>query len=140
MPKETIKSLKAENERLEAQMIGYSKKYEEQTRVAVAAEERADTLLEQFNDLKERLLASEMENQRLRGYIARVQEDDVVREELVTVGEPGAEQHMVPKRVPTVFSQPNQYNRARDEMNDIFHGRGEERRPPRHWVTYGRGR
>lgn len=89
-----------------------------------------------FADLKERLVKAEAETQRMRGYIARVQEDDVVREELVTVGDPSGEQRMVPKRKPTPFEPPSPYSiieAAGESLRTNAYG---ERKPPRHWVTY----
>lgn len=93
----------------------------------------------QFEDLKSRLATSESDNQRMRGYIARVQEDDVVREELVSIGEPGGEQKLVPKRKTTVFGEPYPYmvDAARgDDSIGMTHYRDANRPRPRHWVAY----
>lgn len=91
----------------------------------------------QFDDLKERLSNSESENQRMRGYISRVQEDDVVREELVATGDPDGEKVLVPKRKPTQFNQPNQSsNTGEFDENFTYRTDGERRRKPKHWVTY----
>lgn len=88
-----------------------------------------------FGDLKQRLHAAEMENQRMRGYIARVQEDDTVREDLVTIGEPGGEQQMVPKRKATEFHRPSDFtNPQYDSDRGIYNTR--DQRKPRHWLTY----
>lgn len=104
---------------------------------ARAAKKDADDARAEHNDLKERLAAAELENARLRGYIARVQEDDVVREELVKVGDPEGEQHLVPKRKPTVFNAPDQYASAPAEPGDQYRPHWEiQQRPRRHWVTY----
>jgi hypothetical protein len=46
----------------------------------------------------------------MRGYLKRVQEDDVVREELVPIGDPQGEQQLVPKRKPTPFMAPTPYS------------------------------
>jgi chromosome segregation ATPase len=73
------------------------------------AEKNASETRKQFDDLKQRLHAAEMENQRLRGYVARVQEDDVVREELVVTGDPDGERQMVPKRKPMHFERPSDF-------------------------------
>ncbi len=91
----------------------------------------------QFNDLKTRLATAEADNQRMRGYIARVQEDDVVREELLTTGDPQGEQYLVPKRKLTPFHQPDPFTERHDGamMADASYGR-HERRERRHWVTY----
>jgi seryl-tRNA synthetase len=100
--------------------------------------EREKETRAQFVDLKERLANAESENQRMRGYLARVQEDDVVREELVPVGDPGGEQQLVPKRKPTIFHGQNPYQSAQcNSVGDaVDYLRGGEKRRPRHWVTY----
>lgn len=98
----------------------------------------------QFGDLKERLALAEADNQRMRGYIARVQEDDVVREELIATGDPEGEQHLVPKRRPTRFDTPSSYTHSADgcgsggAASGLYHDRvGRDRPPPQHWVRYG---
>jgi hypothetical protein len=91
------------------------------------------------DELKERLSLSEAENQRMRGYLARVQEDDVVREELVTVGEPDGEARLVSKRKPTVFHEPNGYRedgRAGCNTMAMAYDRDLSRPARKHWVTY----
>lgn len=87
-------------------------------------------------DLKKRLHAAETSNQFMRGYLSRVQEDDTVREELVTIGEPGGEQQMVPKRKPTTFERPSDFTEPQDRQSGLYHEYGRERRPARHWITY----
>lgn len=52
---------------------------------------------EQFADLKERLHNAEMENARLRGYLGRVHEDDIVRDGFVEI-EDAQGKRSVPKR------------------------------------------
>lgn len=84
------------------------------------------------NDLKERLANSEAENQRMRGYISRVQEDDTVREELIAIGDPLGEQQLVPKRKRTEFPSPNQYTDF-NAGGDRFYG---NKTNNKHWVTY----
>jgi hypothetical protein len=100
------------------------------------AETDAKEARQQFADLKQRLHAAEMENQRLRGYLARVQEDDVVREELVATGDPDGERTMIPKRKPTIFDRPPDYTdfQARDSMGMTYSGR--DRPKPKHWINY----
>lgn len=99
---------------------------------------REKTAGDRLNDLKTRLATSEADNQRMRGYIARVQEDDVVREELVSIGEPDGEQQLVPKRKPTPFSEPNAYSAMGECVTEgrMYHGDQSQRRKPKHWVTY----
>lgn len=93
----------------------------------------------QFADLKERLVNSELQDQFMRGYLTRVQEDDVVREELIQTGDMDGAIQLMPKRKPTHFPSPNNY--AGEPGHDRFHGGGymdatERKAPPRHWVTY----
>ena len=101
---------------------------------AAAWEKREKETRAQFADLKERLSNAEMENQRLRGYLARVQEDDVVREELVTTGDPDGEQQLQPKRKHSRFEAPSQYSEFGDMASSGYIER--DRRKPKHWVTY----
>jgi hypothetical protein len=92
----------------------------------------------EIDDLKIRLAQSESENQRMRGYIERVQEDDVVREELVVTGEPGGQQQLVPKRRSTAFVQPGAYSYVAEDGAGCTIAAGRVARGnPRHWVTYG---
>ena len=106
--------------------------------IARAAEAKLRNDMGDWADLKIRLLAAERSNEYLRGYVARVQEDDIVREELVTVGDPEGERHLKPKRTSTTFTRPddftmpahtNEYGRYIDD--------NERRRKAKHWITYG---
>ncbi len=101
-----------------------------------AAQESEKTARKQFNDLKERLSNAEMENQRMRGYIARVQEDDAVREELVTTGDPDGERQLVPKRKPTQFFVPGNSSDLSDRDMTSSGYRMYDRPKPKHWITY----
>lgn len=103
-------------------------------------ERRLKNGLTRMDDLKTRLATAELENARLRGYVARVQEDDVVREDLITTGEPDGEQRLVPKREPTRFAAPDHLSGERyhgGEDQSLGLTRREPRPPRRHWVTYG---
>lgn len=102
----------------------------------VLAEKREQETRLQFDDLKTRLHAAETSNGFMRGYLARTQEDDAVREELVTVGDPDGEQHLVPKRKPTAFPRPSDYTHPYPPDNYDKHATARERRPPKHWITY----
>ena len=91
----------------------------------------------QFGDLKERLSNSEMENQRLRGYVARVQEDDAVREELITVGDPDGERRLIPKRKSTAFVEPSQYGTFGSDSGNSYLDQIRDRgAKPKHWINY----
>ena len=131
---------------LEAQvgdLLGLVKTWEESYRALerkfAETEKREKETRAQFDDLKTRLVTAEADNQRMRGYITRVQEDDVVREELVTVGDPGGEQRLVPKRKPEPFHQPSPYSVIASECNagpSYVDRYTRERTPPKHWITY----
>lgn len=105
------------------------------------AEKRAiaarDETRKQFDDLKQRLRDSELELARLQGYLARVHEDDTVREELITAGEPGGQENLVPKRKHASLANYN-FDATRLDNSHSFESLtyGEERRRPKHWVNY----
>lgn len=88
----------------------------------------------QFDDLKQRVHDLEIENATMLGYLNRVQEDDEVREELITVGEPGGEQHLTPKRKPRLHRM---YTSAPSALvgTDQYH-EWRERPKSKHWVNY----
>lgn len=105
-----------------------------------ALEKRVEGSRKDFADLKARLLAAELVNAEMRGYISRLQEDDVVREELVTTGEPDGQQRIVPKRKHRTFDTPNQFTIDRQEgmgLSDRMYRehRGQDHKP-RCWVEY----
>lgn len=104
--------------------------------MAAAKEEAVETIKE-FNDLKTRVFDAELENARLRGYIQRVQEDDVVREPLVETGEPGGEQMLTPKRQSTIFVRPNQMTDLAPDVGSVAYYHEPRKSKMRHWITYG---
>ena len=116
----------------------------ERTRMNLqAAEQGGVDLRKKLDEVKERLHAAETENNRLRGYLDRVMEDDHAREELVTIGEPGGEQQLVPKRKhrepPRVVGPI--MNGAADAavvngFRNGFMGMSDEPKRRRHWVSY----
>jgi hypothetical protein len=124
-------------EEAEAEIVKLRDELGAEYRGRVAAEAREKETRAQFADLKERLANAEADTQRMRGYIARVQEDDVVREELITIGEPDGEQQKVPKRKPTSFHTPAPYSHSRNfEAGYACNTASDRDRRPRHWVTY----
>lgn len=131
--------LRREIIRLNAQIRALETEYRQSRELA--QKEIAQTR-EQFTDLKQRLQQAEASNQFMRGYLARVQEDDVVREELLTVGEPDGEQRFVPKRKPTGFERPDDFksppSRGSIYQNETMHNMlsGEYQKKRRHWITY----
>lgn len=69
----------------------------QQSQRASAAEAEVKATREQFADLKQRLFNAEAELARLNGYLARVHEDDVVRDGLVEIDDDRGKR-MVPRR------------------------------------------
>lgn len=134
MTKVTIQSLQTELAKVSAFSEARSKMIHDTRIEKASAEEREKEAREQFADLKKRLHDSEMEVARLNGYLARVREDDVVREELITVGEPDGEQRMVPKRKPEYLGNREERHSIHDMMSDGDYGR--ERKKPKHWIEY----
>lgn len=87
-------------------------------------------LRKNIDDLKVKLQKAEAENQRMRGYIERVQEDDIVREDLISVGDPDGQSQLVPKRKQTSFHEPAF---TRQEASNPYY---QESAPPNFWITY----
>lgn len=133
--KPTVKSLTEELHFVRAECSRFAELYEgarEARNELTAWKKEAEV---QFEDLKMKLLAAEAINQEMRGYISRVQEDDVVREELVATGDRDAP-YLVPKRKHQAFAilNPYEYGDGRNE-NALYGG---AKRTRRHWITYGR--
>lgn len=136
--RKTIKQLEAELTAARDEASHFRGKYDSARTEAADTKQFNKQLHAQFADLKERLATAEAETQRMRGYIQRVQEDDTVREELVTIGETGGEQQLVPKRKPTSFNVPSPHSNTGD-LDDAYTGGGygrEQRRKSMHWVRY----
>jgi chromosome segregation ATPase len=87
-----------------------------------------------FADLKTRLHTAEAANQKMRGYIARIQEDDRATAELMLVGDPNGEHTMVPKRKPTEFEPPSDFTTSTDGFDGML--RRQQRVKPKHWINY----
>lgn len=119
---------------LELELVKLRDEHSAEYRHRCAAEAREKETRAQFADLKERLAFSEAEVQRMGGYISRVQEDDVVREPLIQVGDPDGAQQLVPKRKPTQFAELRSVGGGMAMAGCVDSGR--DRKPPRHWVTY----
>jgi hypothetical protein len=135
----TRKELEAELNNLRSLEKSWRDDRDAERTARYAAEKDAKEVRQQFADLKERLANAESANQYMRGYIARLQEDDVVREDLVATGDPDGEQVMRPKRKHTSFMRPEDYRSFEDRnlmgyVEQIRHDR--DRPKPKHWVTY----
>jgi hypothetical protein len=103
------------------------------------AEGARDSFLDQVERLKERMVRVERENERMRGYIERVQEDDVVREELIRTGDPAGVEDLEPKRKHTSFPSLDCPTLSVGEYRGIdIHDHQRPPSRPIHWVRYGR--
>lgn len=137
MKKMTLREM---TEQLEASSRTYSNllaKYDERANTIDALKKDRDEVKLQFADLKERLFNTQMVLERLRGYVDRVQEDDIVREELLTVGEPGGEERLVPKR--RHMAQQYLVHPSHVGGEDFYREMSSSNRPhqkPKHWINY----
>lgn len=122
---------------LEQRLLETRMEADEVRRMRAADAQAREALTEHLAEVKERLAFAEAELQRMAGYIQRVQEDDIVREELVAVGDPAGEQQLVPKRKPTPFAGvgvvQGQVNAITWAERDRW---GEEKKRATHWVNY----
>lgn len=128
---------------LEARLENMAKDVAQARECAAAAKQRADLAerelkqnRKEIDDLKTRLQTSEAVNQRLRGYLDRVQEDDVVREELVLTGDPQGEQQLVSKRKHTRFAEQSEWTEFRDRDSSLYSYHDRQKAVRKHWVTY----
>lgn len=94
------------------------------------AEERSLSAEKNFVDLKERLFNAETELSRLRGYLARVHEDDVVRDGMVEI-ENSNGKRQVPRRQPP-FTNSAYRDDAGIGLSSLYHNN--EKRT--HWTSY----
>lgn len=120
---------------LKAKLLNATEKWRQAATEYDVIKKQRDETRAQFDDLKKRLHESEMENQRLRGYIERVQEDDIVREELILTGDPEGECRQVPKRKSAIFAQPRQYTDFDSGQSSVYSGY-RDRPKPKHWIEY----
>lgn len=132
MAKITIKSLQSTIAELTERVDQRAKALREANDAKNAAVDREKETREQFADLKKRLHNSEMEVARINGYLARVREDDTVREELLTVGEPDGQQRLVPKRKPEYLGN----RQERESMHDMLIDDYGRKQKPKHWIEY----
>lgn len=122
------KEYNAESER----RSGYYDSYMNEKSARVAAQTERDETRSQFADLKERLLNAETELSRLRGYLARVHEDDVVRDGLVEI-EDGQGKRSVPRRQPPFTMQVSEPYHSPILTTYDNYGREQKRT---HWTSY----
>jgi hypothetical protein len=115
----------------------------EQTALRQQTEAAAKETELQFAELKQHIAVLQTANAEMVGYIARAQEDDIAREELLTTGDPDGETVLVPKRKHRVFSLTS-FSHLTAQSRDEFTGGiyqstdgASGRRRTKHWVTYG---
>jgi hypothetical protein len=134
MTRPTIKALEVKVAELQALSDSNYESGRKWRGLAEEREKQVTATREQFADLKKRLHNSEMEVARLNGYLSRVREDDVVREDLVTTGDPEGGQRLVPKRKHEYLG-----NRESNGSLDAMMGcdsYGNRREKPKHWIEY----
>jgi hypothetical protein len=137
MPKITIKALMSELETLKRNYDISRDDVRKSLAAVKEAENQRNSVVEQFGDLKKRLHNAETEVARLTGYVARVREDDVVREELIAVGEPGGEQRMVPKRKPEYLgNREGGYSDCGVGVTGETFFESHRKQKPKHWIEY----
>jgi hypothetical protein len=141
MPRPTIKSL------TEALETSRSLREEDRKEILRLREQAAASAAEakraraEHDDLKARLLTLTRENEQMRGYIARVQEDDIVRESLVEEQQGEGNKRLVPKRMHRSFDRSLAMGDA-SCVGDMAIEKGygfesRSREVPRNWTTYG---
>lgn len=133
MAKQTIKSLQTE---LATVRTRSTENYENGAKWRAKAEEAEASLKESrehFADLKRALSNAEAETSRLRGYLDRVHEDDIVRDGMVEIEDENGKR-MVPKRPPPMRSMEVK-SRSPDTFTvyDQLSGRQKKRT---HWTSY----
>jgi multidrug efflux pump subunit AcrA (membrane-fusion protein) len=132
-PQDAIEKLEAKLVEAEAQVAREKEHADEWRERAYKAENEVAETRQQFADLKERVASLGVENAEMKGYISRVQEDDVVREDLIPVGDVATgDVHLTPKRKHRRFAE-RDLGMAMAQSGSIF---ASERRPRRHWVNY----
>jgi len=106
--------------------------------IAEEAKKEKNEAQMQFADLKRRLHNAEILISKYQGYFLRVQEDDIVREELIETGDPDGERTLRPKRKHIDFNRDLEYPymemRPQSEMQ--YMPSEERRRHTKHWINY----
>ena len=127
--RDEVKSLAADNKRLNDAMLAARDARDEARKEAAAHRVRTE-------ELKDRLVRAELNVQWLRGYVARVREDDVANEELVPTGNED-DRTLVPKRKFELLP-PDHHDGARAGADSVYVSRsgGEPRLKRKHWVNY----
>lgn len=135
MKRKTIKQLedqaKAEIEFLKTDAIALRKSHEAIRIERDKALQSEKKTREQFDDLKQRLLSLETDNARLNGYVARVHEDDIVRDGMIEIEDQNGKR-LIPKRpnplTPNSFTQYEQFSAP----NYLPYGNEKKT----HWTSY----
>lgn len=130
MKRKTIAELEAEIASVRGMKDDYCERWRADQKRAQAAEESLKESRSHFADLKEQLHNAETETSRLNGYLARVHEDDIVRDGLVEI-EDGDGKRSVPRRPPPLQAAETRVTSHFDAMRPYG---GEKKRT--HWTSY----
>lgn len=107
--------------------------YNDERSTRVAAQTERDETHAQFAELKQRLLNAETELSRLRGYLARVHEDDVVRDGMVEIEDVQGKRQVPRRQLPMTSAYPvDVYSDMANGLNAPY-GREKKRT---HWTSY----
>lgn len=107
-----------------------------QSSLRYAAEADAKAARTQFDDLKKKLYDAEIEISNLRGFIARVREDDAVRDPLVEVDDQLGKRQVTkrfPSNTPISYTMQHHDKFVSGSMNGLY---GQDREKPKHWTSY----
>lgn len=130
MAKITMKSLQEKLAAREAEAKSYFSQANEARTRAEAADKALKESRDHFADLKERLSSADAETARLRGYLERVHEDDIVRDGFVEI-EDREGKRSVPKRPP-----PQQLVMSTNLSPDFTTDEYGRRKKRVHWTSY----
>lgn len=132
MSKSTIASLKAEIKTIRAALTNQIEKTSKVEADNYAIERKLETARAQFTDLKDRLFAAEQTIARQSGYLARVREDDIVRDGSAEQTAPDGSLHVRPKR-PNLSARDDA---PRPVNKNLMVGYDKPKTPELHWVNY----
>jgi predicted nucleic acid-binding Zn-ribbon protein len=129
----TIADLTKELETAKTERARWEKSWGEERQKRSDAENSLAESRTHFADLKERLSNAEAETARLRGYLARVHEDDVVRDGMVEI-EDERGKRQVPKRPPPLESV-GTYSMVESIGSTSYDSYGRPKKRT-HWTSY----
>lgn len=128
--RKSIEQLEAELARVSKNSVDNYELYRTATARATVAEDALKESRSHFADLKERLANAEGETSRLRGYLARVHEDDIVRDGLVEIEDVNGKRS-VPRRPP-----PLQETHFPTSAGNFEYDTFGQKKKRTHWTSY----